>query len=121
MRRMQRLLLPVLLALVLLLSACSVDPAGPAGAEMAEPALTEAAETAGIIPENNAERKDEEERKEYLKNIKEMTNVKFQMPAQNPMDDGYKRLQYVRYADDWLCGVIGSKQDAEQIKSDIKE
>lgn len=67
------------------------------------------------------ERMDEKEKKEYLKNIKKMTNEKLQMPTKNPMDNGYKRLQYVRYADDWLCGVIGSKQDAEKIKSDIKE
>ena len=37
----------------------------------------------------------------------------------NPMDGSYKRIQYVRYADDFLIGVIGSKSDAEQIKSDI--
>jgi len=35
------------------------------------------------------------------------------------MDFGYRRLFYVRYADDWLCGVIGSKQKAEEIKADI--
>ena len=39
----------------------------------------------------------------------------------NPQDSGYRRLFYVRYADDWLCGVIGSKQDAEEIKADIKK
>ena len=37
----------------------------------------------------------------------------------DPMDTGYKRIQYVRYADDFLIGVIGSKEDAEKIKSDI--
>lgn len=37
----------------------------------------------------------------------------------DPMDTDYKRLQYVRYADDWICGIIGSKEDAENIKSDI--
>ena len=31
----------------------------------------------------------------------------------------YKRIQYTRYADDFLVGVIGSKEDAETIKSDI--
>ncbi len=35
------------------------------------------------------------------------------------MDENYKRLQYVRYADDFLIGVIGAKADAEQIKKDI--
>ena len=44
-------------------------------------------------------------------------NVKCQY--MDPMDTDYKRLQYVRYADDWICGIIGSKEDAENIKSDI--
>jgi group II intron reverse transcriptase/maturase len=39
----------------------------------------------------------------------------------DPQDSGYKRLFYIRYADDWLCGVIGSKADAEAIKADIRE
>lgn len=35
------------------------------------------------------------------------------------MDDTYKRLVYVRYADDFLIGVIGSKDDARQVKADV--
>ena len=35
------------------------------------------------------------------------------------MDDSYKRLCYIRYADDFLIGVIGNKEDAEQIKQDV--
>ena len=38
-----------------------------------------------------------------------------------PIDTNYKRIQYTRYADDFLVGVIGSKEDAETIKSDIKK
>lgn len=38
----------------------------------------------------------------------------------DPQDSSYRRLTYVRYADDFLCGVIGSKADAELIKADIK-
>ncbi|HBC30309.1 MAG TPA: group II intron reverse transcriptase/maturase [Clostridiales bacterium] len=41
------------------------------------------------------------------------------IPSRMPMDGNYKRLVYTRYADDWLCGVIGSKADAEKIKLDI--
>ena len=37
------------------------------------------------------------------------------------MDSTYKRLQYCRYADDWIIGVIGSRADAENIKQEIKE
>ena len=40
-------------------------------------------------------------------------------PYVDPMDDGYKRLVYVRYADDFLIGVIGSKVDAKQVKADV--
>ena len=36
-----------------------------------------------------------------------------------PLDDSYKRVQYVRYADDFILGVIGSKADAEQIKQNV--
>ena len=37
------------------------------------------------------------------------------------MDDTYRRLKYVRYADDFLIGVIGSKEDCKEIKENIKQ
>ena len=42
------------------------------------------------------------------------------IPQSDPMDNNYARLVYVRYADDWLCGVIGSKEDCKKIKEDFK-
>lgn len=42
------------------------------------------------------------------------------LPSQDPADLTYRRLKYVRYADDWLIGVIGSKEEAEAIKTSIK-
>lgn len=56
-----------------------------------------------------------------LREIREKTALKRQMPSTDPMDTEYKRLQYVRYADDWICGVIGSKADAGKIKLDVKQ
>lgn len=41
------------------------------------------------------------------------------MPVRDEMDENYRRLKYVRYADDFLIGVIGSKQECERIKEDI--
>ena len=37
--------------------------------------------------------------------------TRLQIPSFDEMDNGYKRLKYVRYADDFLIGVIGSKED----------
>jgi group II intron reverse transcriptase/maturase len=37
-------------------------------------------------------------------------------PASDPMDPDFRRLTYVRYADDFLIGVDGSKADAKALK-----
>jgi len=39
------------------------------------------------------------------------------LPAGDPMDPGYRRLRYIRYADDHLLGFAGPKAEAEQIKA----
>jgi group II intron reverse transcriptase/maturase len=41
------------------------------------------------------------------------------LPAGDPMDPGYRRLFYCRYADDHLLGFIGPKAEAEQIKAKL--
>jgi hypothetical protein len=43
-----------------------------------------------------------------------------QQPSKNPTDPGYRRLKHVRYADDWLIGFIGPKEEAEEIKQCVK-
>lgn len=60
------------------------------------------------------------EKKTALKEIKRLRKEFLSVPSKDPMDNGYKRMQYTRYCDDFLIGVIGSKEDAEKIKSDIK-
>lgn len=35
------------------------------------------------------------------------------------MDENFRRLQYVRYADDFLIGIIGAKEDAQAVKQEI--
>ncbi len=39
------------------------------------------------------------------------------LPTADPMDPGYRRLQYTRYADDHILGFIGPKAEAEEIKA----
>jgi len=40
-------------------------------------------------------------------------------PSGDPMDPGYRRLRYCRYADDHLLGFIGPKAEAEEIKAKL--
>jgi len=39
-----------------------------------------------------------------------------QMPSKDTSDPNYRRLKYVRYADDFLLGFAGPKTEAEEIK-----
>lgn len=42
-------------------------------------------------------------------------------PYYNPCDPNYKSLQFNRYADDFAVGIIGSREDAERVKADIRD
>jgi group II intron reverse transcriptase/maturase len=53
------------------------------------------------------------------KELRKQQGITRNLQSKVPNDPHYKRLQYCRYADDFLIGVIGSKQDAEVIKADI--
>jgi group II intron reverse transcriptase/maturase len=43
------------------------------------------------------------------------------LPSQDPDDPDYRRLRYVRYADDTVLGFIGPRSEAERIKSRLAE
>ena len=56
-------------------------------------------------------RKSAAERNKHLKTLEKQAR---QLTPTEPLDDStYKRVQYARYADDFIIGVIGSKADAE--------
>ena len=40
-------------------------------------------------------------------------------PSINTQDCNYRRLRYIRYADDFILGFTGSKHEAEEIKAEI--
>lgn len=61
----------------------------------------------------------EAERKTLLKQMRKVQLEKLNLPLYPVHDTAYKRIQYNRYADDFVIGVIGSKADAEQIKTDV--
>ena len=64
--------------------------------------------------------KDEAEKAELIRQYKANRKESVNYPSGDEMDVNYKRLKYVRYADDFLIGIIGSKQDAMTIKEDVK-
>jgi len=43
------------------------------------------------------------------------------LPSTDPMDPGYRRLKYIRYADDHILGFTGPKAEAEEIKARLAE
>ena len=43
------------------------------------------------------------------------------LPSRDPNDPGFRRLGYVRYADDWLLGCSGPRCEAQQIKRHLAE
>src|SRR6266498_5130045 len=63
--------------------------------------------------------KDEAQKAERIKKVKEIEGERKLLPCGNEMDKGYRRLKYVRYADDFLIGVIGSKEECEIIKKEL--
>lgn len=63
---------------------------------------------------------DKETRRELIDAIKQHQRNRMHLPSVDEMDEGYRRIKYVRYADDFIIGVIGCKTDCEAIKEDIK-
>ncbi len=43
------------------------------------------------------------------------------MPSKDVNDPDYRRLKYVRYADDFLLGFVGTKAEAEEIKRQLQK
>lgn len=60
-----------------------------------------------------------DEKQRLLNELKEIDRLHRKVQRSEPMDENYKRMQYVRYADDFIIGVIGSKEDARTIKKDL--
>src|SRR5271165_6086200 len=49
--------------------------------------------------------------------VRELSKRQRLLPSLDPEDPGYRRLRYVRYADDHLLGFTGPKSEAEKIKA----
>src|SRR5260370_41398616 len=54
-----------------------------------------------------------------MEEVKRLERQRRAFPSINPDDPNYRRLRYCRYADDWLLGFIGPKEEAEEIKHQV--
>ena len=64
--------------------------------------------------------KDGTEKAALVTRLKAIEQERAAFPNGDEMDESYRRLKYIRYADDFILGVIGSKEEAQRIKEDIK-
>ena len=64
------------------------------------------------IRQRNAWRKEQTE----TAGVRELRKQLRRLPAGDPNDPGYRRLRYIRYADDHLLGFTGPRAEAEQIR-----
>jgi group II intron reverse transcriptase/maturase len=51
--------------------------------------------------------------------VRELEQLRRKLPSQDVNDPNFRRLYYVRYADDFILGLIGTKSEAEEIKTAI--
>ena len=59
-------------------------------------------------------------RDEVIEEIGRLTEEQLKTRYYDSQDPNYRRLQYTRYADDFLLGFIGSKAEAETIMEEVK-
>jgi group II intron reverse transcriptase/maturase len=53
--------------------------------------------------------------------VRELRKQRRGLPSQDPRDPGYRRLRYIRYADDHLLGFTGPRAEAEQVKARLAQ
>ncbi|HEE9033424.1 TPA: group II intron reverse transcriptase/maturase [Bacillus cereus] len=69
--------------------------------------------------DNTNEHDDSDSIENWKEEVKVLKKKLKQMPYSDQMDNEYRRLTYVRYADDFLIGIIGPKEDAQHVKEEI--
>lgn len=60
-------------------------------------------------------------RQEDMETYSRLKEQRVRIPSGDQFDSHYRRLRYVRYADDFLLGFIGPKEEAEAIKTKLAE
>ena len=86
------------------------------------PAYTKGEARKGNADYRSLQRKASRARKEgRIEDAKLLRQLQQQLPSLDPNDPDFRRLKYVRYADDFLLGFIGPKSEAEEIKQKLEK
>ena len=60
-------------------------------------------------------------KRDDLQNVERLKRERRLQPVGEPFDPDYRRLRFVRYADDFLLGFTGPKKEAEDIREQLGE
>src|SRR6266480_659680 len=60
-------------------------------------------------------------KKGHIERAEELRSKAQTLPSKMRNDPNFRRLRYVRYADDFLLGFIGPKSEAEEIKQHLRD
>src|SRR6266704_2584709 len=63
---------------------------------------------------------EKEQLQEVQRAIKSIQRLRRRYPSRDPFDPGFRRLQYCRFADDFIIGSIGSHADAEAVRAEVQ-
>src|SRR5262249_36635512 len=63
----------------------------------------------------------EARRQKNITEVRRLVQEPRKVMSVDPVDADYRRLRYVRYADDFLLGFVGPKKEAEKIRQRLSE
>jgi len=57
---------------------------------------------------------------ELTERLKKLDRESKTLPSKDMHDEGYRRLRYCRYADDFIVGIIGTKDEAKEVMEKVR-
>jgi len=60
-------------------------------------------------------------KREDLEEVRRLKSQRRELASVAPVDPDYRRLRYIRYADDFLLGFVGPKKEAEEVRDRLSE
>jgi group II intron reverse transcriptase/maturase len=60
-------------------------------------------------------------KRDDFEEVKRLKQQRRKLMSKEPIDPDYRRLRYIRYADDFLLGFVGPKGEAEQVRQRLGE